>query len=274
MKTISLSQLGVFIFIALFFVACQSNDEVKEDNTNPTSVEESAEDNQELVAIPFEANDLVYTWVDQLNIRDQPNLKGKTVASVQSRQALEFTGEKSENNDIVVLRGKAYDEPWLKVITEDKTEGWVFGGAVKHEGEKKGNNVISDLKFDFPYFGKFDLSDWKKVDTDDESGGDAEISTMTFEKDNLIIEFSASEMGDYGYARYYTLKDQAGETLKEREFRLSNDSDPRELTETVKDYTSSTPMEYTCIQKLRRNNSGLNANPIMANAIWSKSEIK
>ncbi len=53
---------------------------------------------------------------------------------------------------------------WYKVRTSDGKEGWVFGGAVKQENEIKGNDIITKEKFDFPYFGKFDLSSWSKTD--------------------------------------------------------------------------------------------------------------
>ena len=110
----------------------------------------------------LQTKDLLYAWVDKLNIRDTPKLEGKTIASVDNQEALEFTGEKSRQSETIVLRGVAYDEPSLKVITSDQKEGWVFGGAVKRKGEDKGNGLMTETDFDLPYFGRFDLKDWTR----------------------------------------------------------------------------------------------------------------
>jgi hypothetical protein len=112
---------------------------------------------------PFQPRETLYTWVDRLNIRQTPALSGEVVANVAKNVGLEFTGEQAEKLETIVLRGVAYQDTWLKVITPDGKEGWVFGGAVRREGEPKGNGPITDTEFDFPIFGKYDLSEWKKT---------------------------------------------------------------------------------------------------------------
>ncbi|MEL7161813.1 MAG: SH3 domain-containing protein, partial [Bacteroidota bacterium] len=105
-----------------------------------------------------EVDEVLYPWVDRLNMRDSPGAgAGKVIAKLERRQPLTFTGEKSPRPETVVLRGLAFSEHWLKVSTKEGKEGWVHGGAVRPEGVKKGHPPISDKKFDFPAFGRFDL---------------------------------------------------------------------------------------------------------------------
>ncbi len=260
----------MLLFVLCLLAACQNSDGEQENSDEPnTEMDNDTHENQQ--AAPFKAKDLVYAWVDKLNIRDAPNTKGKTVVSVNSDDVLEFTGEKSEQNETIVLRGVAYDEPWLKVVTADQKEGWVFGGAVKRKDETKGNNVISDEKFDFPHFGKFDLSGWKKENTDKGGEGDVEITTTTYKKGNQLLEISSSDMFDYGYGRTYKLMDANGKTLKERTLYFIADTDVKELTEVVKNFTTSPTKVYQRSQKFKKHHSQFSSLPMMVNGNWSES---
>jgi len=270
MKYSSLFFQGITVFILCLMIACQS-----EEGTTKKSdfYNEDISPENEALSSSLNTKDLVYAWVDKLNIRDAPNLAGKTVTTVKSDEALEFTGEKSTKTEEIVLRSVAYVESWLKVITSDKIEGWVFGGAVKRKKEKKGNPPISEDKFDFPYFGKFDLSEWKEGNTKEEGGGDADISTTTYQKDNQTLEISYINVGDYGYGWSHKLMDAKGKTLKERDFDFAL-ADGSVLSETVKDYTSNPPVQYFRRQNLKKHHSQLNDLPRMVNGEWTENSIK
>ena len=218
----------------------------------------------------LETNAQVYAWVDRLNIRNAPNTSGKIVASATEQEALEFTGEKSTGSETVVLRGVAYHEPWLKVKTADGTEGWVFGGAIKRRGEKKGNDPISDERFFYPHFGRFDLSAWKKNSSDNSSAGDAESYKSPYTRGGRLLIIDKTDMGEYGYNRTYTLKEKNGEILKIRSFSFEVDRQVYRLTETVNVYTSDPPKKYTRSQKLDKHFMQLNARPVMVNGAWSE----
>ena len=217
-----------------------------------------------------ESDEALYAWVDKLNIRNQKGTKAKVIGNVSSKDKLVYAGEKSDKNDVIVLRGKAYDEPWLKVKTPDGKEGWVFGGAVKRKDEEKGNDLITDKKFSFPYFGTYDLSEWKKMDSTDESGGDAEIGTTSYQKGYRVLEVSDVEVGDYGYQRNQTLKDMDGKILRKRSFSWSADVDFNEAREEVIDFNSNPAKKYTRTQKFDRHFSRLNAKPVMVNGVWKE----
>jgi hypothetical protein len=110
----------------------------------------------------YSAGDLLYPWVDQLNVREAPNTEAKRIGKALKGQSITLSGEKTEKRETFVLRGVAYDDYWIKVTTKDKTEGWVFAAALKREGDYKGNAVISDTRFNFQAFGDFDLNERKK----------------------------------------------------------------------------------------------------------------
>ena len=196
------------------------------------------------------------------------------MTNVTEQEALEFTGEKSNGTEEIVLRGVAYDEPWLKVKTKDGTEGWVFGGAVKREGETKGNDPISDDQFFYAHFGRFDLSTWKKISSEDGSGGDYTGTATTYEKGGRLLEIAIGDMGEYGYSRSYKLMEGNKKVLKERTFSFNADAEFREATEMVKVYTTNPPTQYQRSQKMKFHHSQMNSLPMMVNGAWTESELK
>ncbi|MEM6722841.1 MAG: SH3 domain-containing protein [Bacteroidota bacterium] len=64
-----------------------------------------------------EKDELLYTWVDELNIRSSPDTKEEKLTKVDSNQALKFIGETSNESETLVLRGVAYYEAWYNVET-------------------------------------------------------------------------------------------------------------------------------------------------------------
>ncbi|MEM6966281.1 MAG: SH3 domain-containing protein [Bacteroidota bacterium] len=74
---------------------------------------------------------ILYAWVDKLRIRAQPSTKSEIIDEVKEGTSFTYLNEKTDFKEKINLRGSLYDEPWLKIKTEDGKEGWVFGGAVK-----------------------------------------------------------------------------------------------------------------------------------------------
>ena len=71
----------------------------------------------------------IYVWVDNLRMRLEPDTKSDVVTELKEGQAIVFLEEKSNFTQKITLRGKQYDEPWLKVKTKDNKIGWVYGGG-------------------------------------------------------------------------------------------------------------------------------------------------
>jgi len=46
-------------------------------------------------------------WVDNLNIREQPNIKSKVVARAKENDPLTLTGDKTDFTETIELRGKS-----------------------------------------------------------------------------------------------------------------------------------------------------------------------
>ncbi|MEM1321776.1 MAG: SH3 domain-containing protein, partial [Bacteroidota bacterium] len=74
---------------------------------------------------------LFYAWVDKLRLREKPDAKSKVIAELTEGAVLDYLHEKTAFTKQVTLRGKIYDEPWLKVRSSDGLTGWVYGGGVK-----------------------------------------------------------------------------------------------------------------------------------------------
>jgi len=218
----------------------------------------------------LQENERLYPWVDKLNLRKDPTTRSKVITSVTPSDILTYMGEKSEKSNTIVLRGVAYQEPWLKVSTPKGVEGWVYGGAVKRRGEQKGNSPMDDFNFQFPYFGSYNLKDWKRIDERDASGGDAEITVSTFQKKFRILEVTQTSVGDYGYTRQYIIKDIDGKRLRKREFKFIAEAGDHQLQEEVINYKSTPPMRYHRSQNLDQHYTALSSKPIMVNGTWSE----
>lgn len=238
--------------------------------TQDSKAANSQDKTTENASVEQENNDnMLYPWVDQLNIRDQASLKGKVIASIDRNEPLESTGVESDIGEIIVLRGVAYEDSWYQIRTKDGQEGWVFGGAVKRKGEEKGNPILTDTKFAFHHFGEIDLSSWRKMDTKIESE-EVDYEITTYQKGDQILEITSSDMGEMYYGYTYILKDKDGKDLKERSFRFSGDG--YVLEESVKDYTTQT--EYLRTQSLSKHWYQLNAKPMMVNGNWTKRALE
>lgn len=213
-----------------------------------------------------------YSWVDQLNLRAKPASGSRVLTTLPINAPLTYQGVETVDAETFVLRGVAYTEPWRQVTTADSITGWVFGGAVKRENEAKGNAPLTDESFNFPNFGRFDLTAWTKGPDRKESGGDAEITTQTYQRAGERLEISQTELGEYGYGRSYRLLGSKGKVLKTRELDFS--VDPKlMLTETVIDYTTQPPTQYQRTQAMPKHYLQLNARPVMAAGPWKTTAL-
>jgi len=268
----------LFIFAVIFFaMSCQTDkkssqstdEKIKETTSSPSPISVTNDSKNNIKTV--QKNKILTAWVDKLNIRTKPNTKAKVVTTVNKNELLTFSGEQSDKIETIVLRGVAYDEPWLKIQTEDAKEGWVFGGAVKPRLEKKGNAIIDEENFNFPKFGDFILKDWKKQPTKELSEGDAETTISTYTIGSQILEITKTDVGEYGYYRTYKLMNNFREMIKKRELSFMVDLDDRTLTETVIYYKSNPMRRFTRSQKMEKHFMQLNALPMMVKGEWSES---
>ncbi len=113
-----------FIICLTFFTACKTE---KTDSPEVQAVEVPVENVKEETPPQI----IIYTWVDKLRLREEPNTKSSIVKELSEGEPLVFTGEQTDFTQKVNLRGVMYDEPWMKVVTKDEKIGWIYAGGVK-----------------------------------------------------------------------------------------------------------------------------------------------
>ncbi|MEM6769180.1 MAG: SH3 domain-containing protein, partial [Bacteroidota bacterium] len=221
---------------------------------------------------PLTADDELVTWVDRINVRASATTDAKVVARIPNGETMVYLGEQSPRTETILLRSKAYREPWLKVKTKNGQQGWVFGGAVKRPGEDKGNQVITATKLDYPYFGRYDLSDWKELPASVESGGDAEINQKRYQNGAQIMTVIETDLGEYGYTYIWRLADVEDRVLLERKLTFQADLDWL-LTEIVTNRIESPDVEYSRSEELSVHPMQLGGRPLLVNGPWTKKEL-
>lgn len=262
-----LKQLLYAFLLAITFTACKSDKATEPEGNDPSTSTASTSEPETPAAAAIR-----YTWVDQLNVRDQPNTKGKVVARVKPNEPLTLTGETSPESETIVLRGVVYHEPWYRITTADKKDGWVFGGAVKEKEAMKGNASIKDDEFDFPAFGYFKLADWTELTVTNSEEGDAETNTRTYKSsEGSLLLIREIQVGEYSYHRNFRLSDDSGNLLKEREFSFT--IDPYTITEEVVDHTDIPAKRYSRTQEVDKHFMQLNDLPLMAQGEWTIERV-
>lgn len=216
---------------------------------------------------PLGEGDQLTAWVDGLFLRAEPDKKSEILLQVSQGSPLTYTGRASDLGETIVLRGTAFREPWLQVVTTDGIQGWVFGGALERPGESKGMGYRGPEEFEFAHFGTYDLTDWTTLESRESSGGDA-VSTITvYQRDHAQLTVRQTDMGDYGYERAYTLTDTLGRVLKTREFRLETAPEVK-LVEIVTDFQRPPPRQYRRSQVLENGTYNTASRPEMVYGPW------
>ena len=106
---------GIIFFL---FFSCKKTSSIN--NSNAETVE-------------VNKNTILYSWVNDTRIRESPNMKDKAFASLKEGEAVNWTGEQSNQSVEVTLRGKKFNLPFYKVILSDGRFGWVYAGALVKE---------------------------------------------------------------------------------------------------------------------------------------------
>lgn len=217
-------------------------------NNTSTSPKETSNDEQSVSTEKssdepnsYQANDSLIAWVDLLNVRAEPATNAKVVATLRENASVIFTGERSDELLKLDLRGQTFEEPWLKVITSNGEEGWIFGGAVKRQGEDKG---VKRSSMSIGELTQLQLQQWTKESEWKSGAGDAENVTTLYTKEGLTLAVQKTEVGEYGYSRTYELFNKDYQLIKKR--TLSWESDPSfVLKEIVIDLETAPAKTYT-----------------------------
>jgi hypothetical protein len=119
-----------FFFSAILifaFFACESGQK-SADGTDSSS-DENTETSD---AASAEPEIFIYaSKVDKLRLRNEPSQTSEVITTMGEGDFATSTGEVSDNEETVELRGIQWIEPYHKITTfKDKKTGWAFGGAL------------------------------------------------------------------------------------------------------------------------------------------------
>lgn len=117
-----------FLFLGfLFLVACQADEKVEEKATETPS-------------IPMPSSTVLTVALENLRLRTAPGVDSDVITELQLGTKLYDLKETSDFTTAIQLRGTQFDEPWLRVKTEDGTVGWIYGAPIgfslSNESEK------------------------------------------------------------------------------------------------------------------------------------------
>jgi len=255
--------LSVFLFLSL---SCKQNEAPSIPSKSTSASKEQVKQSQE--------PKVLFSWLDNLNVRENPSLEAKIIAKVNPKDSLVKTGRLSDGRDIIVLRGLAYKDYWYEVETPEQKTVWVFGGAVKSYNEEKGNPPNSALKFNFPSFGAYNLHNWKRVSEEISNNADATFNTSTYqhpsEQRKMVI--TKTDLGEYGYSINHELLGVNDKPILSRTVHFDNEK--KTLTEEVITHNMYPKRKATRTQEIGVSYLELNGRPILTQGEWRFEAIE
>lgn len=74
----------------------------------------------------------LFVTIDDLNVRNAPDLDGEVIVQLPLYEEVEFLNEWTDFTTEVNLGKEVTNEPWIKVRTTKGQEGWVYGAGVHY----------------------------------------------------------------------------------------------------------------------------------------------
>lgn len=130
------TQYLVLILFIYSFVAC------KNDTPKPPAPIDSGDSSTtkkpspQIIQIDGQPISLVVT-TQQAIIRVAPSIEATEIARRSKGDSLLFTNRVSQFNTAMKLEGVAYNEPWLRVILEDNSMGWIYGACINFDARQQ-----------------------------------------------------------------------------------------------------------------------------------------
>jgi hypothetical protein len=73
----------------------------------------------------------LYSWLHNVNVRDKPGMKSRTIGRLKEGEAVTSLNERSSFSTKLTLRCRELNTPWLKIRLHTGTVGWVYEGALR-----------------------------------------------------------------------------------------------------------------------------------------------
>lgn len=128
-----------YLFFSLFifsFVACKND--ASKPSVPPELGDSTTSQNTKAQIIPIDGQPIsLVVTTRQAIIRAAPSIDAAEIARRSKGDSLLFTNRVSQFNTAIKLEGIAYNEPWLRVILEDNTMGWVYGACINFDARQQ-----------------------------------------------------------------------------------------------------------------------------------------
>lgn len=127
-----------YLFLILFiynFIACK-NEAPKPPSPGLIDSTKQEQPQPQIIPIDGQPISLVVT-TRQAIIRNAPSIEAAEIARRSKGDSLLFTNRVSQFNTAIKLEGVAYNEPWLRVILDDNTMGWVYGACINFDARQQ-----------------------------------------------------------------------------------------------------------------------------------------
>ena len=116
--------LILYILLIFLFGSCKNN---QKQVVIPRSLDPNVyviEDPEQLKETQY------YVWLPILLVRSEPNQKASVISKLKKGDNIKYLGVKTQLKERINIRGKEFEEPWMKIETPDGLEGWVFGAGI------------------------------------------------------------------------------------------------------------------------------------------------
>lgn len=104
---------------------------------NPGSAAPQQQPSQPAAANTAPKQTMLYVTIDQLKMRKEPGLKGKSIGQLDLYSQVYFTGERTDWKQEISLGKEKVTDCWVKIKTKEGKIGWVFGAGVNYYKEKR-----------------------------------------------------------------------------------------------------------------------------------------
>lgn len=132
----NLTQYLLLILFIYSFVACK-NDSPKAP-TPPDLGDSTIQKKPSPKVIPIDGQPIsLVVTTRQAIIRVAPSIESAEIARRSKGDSLLFTNRISQFNTAIKLEGIAYNEPWLRVILEGNTMGWIYGACINFDATQQ-----------------------------------------------------------------------------------------------------------------------------------------
>ena len=86
----------------------------------------------------------LYVTIENLNLREQPDLKSKIFDRLKLFDEVTFMDEVTDFTQEINLGEEVVTEPWIKVKSKKGKVGWVFGGGVQYYKTRRQAQTTSE----------------------------------------------------------------------------------------------------------------------------------